>query len=102
MYAEAFSLSAGLEKIFVVGGAVVFEKMSAFVDTAYVTEIHTQKIQGDAEFAYKFDSNEWAVEKKEKFTKSDIDEFDSTYFIFRRKKKVLRQRGIREFLTSAA
>ena len=102
MYAEALSLSAGLEKIFVVGGAVVFEKMSAFVDTAYVTEIHTQKIQGDAEFAYKFDSTEWAVEKKEKFTKSDIDEFDSTYFIFRRKKKVLRQRGIREFLTSAA
>lgn len=102
MYAEAFSLSAGLEKIFVVGGAVVFEKMSAFVDTAYVTEIHTRNIQGDAEFSYKFDSAEWTEKKKESFPKSDVDEYDSTYFIYRRKKNVLRQRGIREFLTHAA
>ena len=102
MHAEAVSLSTGFEKFFVVGGAVVFEKMHAFVDTAYVTEIHTRDIQGDAEFAYKFDSSEWAVKKKERFLKGDLDDYDSTYYIFQRKKKFLKERGIREFLTPAA
>jgi dihydrofolate reductase len=102
LYADIFSISEGLEKIFVVGGAVVFEKMRDHVDTAYVTEIHTRDIEGDAEFRYEFDSKEWAIEKKEKFLKSESDEYDSTFLVYKRRKAVLRKRGIREFLTPAA
>jgi dihydrofolate reductase len=102
LYADVFSLSAGLDTIFVVGGAVIFEKMRVFVDTAYVTEIHTSEIKGDAEFNYKFESKEWALERKEVVPKSDIDEYDSTFFVYKRRKTVLRKRGIREFLTDAA
>ncbi len=102
LYADVYSLSEGLDNIFVVGGAVIFEKMRDFVDTAYVTEIHTSEISGDAEFRYKFDQKEWAIEKKEVVPKSDVDEYDLTFFVYKRKKATLRKRGIREFLTHAA
>lgn len=101
-YADVFSISEGLEKTFVVGGAVIFEKMHAYVDAAYVTEIHTRDVEGDAEFRYEFDLKEWAVEKKEEFPKSDIDEYASTFTVYKRRKSVLRKRGIRDFLTTAA
>ena len=102
LYADVYSIAEGLDTIFVVGGAVIFEKMRDFVDTAYVTEIHTREIAGDAEFRYKFDPREWAIEKKDFVPKSDFDEYDSTFFVYKRKKTALRKRGIREFLTPAA
>jgi len=101
-HADIFSIAEGLETNFVVGGAVIFEKMKDYVDTAYVTEIHTSAIEGDAEFRYNFDPKEWTVEKKEMVPKSDADEYDSTFFVYKRRKAVLRKRGIREFLTPAA
>jgi hypothetical protein len=76
--------------------------MRDFVDAAYVTEIHTSEVTGDAEFTYKFDPKEWGVEKKEFVPKSDFDQYDSTFFIYKRKRAALRKRGIREFLTPAA
>jgi dihydrofolate reductase len=102
LFADIYSITENLDKTFVVGGAVVFDKMKDYVSTAYVTEIHTADIEGDAVFDYKFDPREWSVAKKEQFTKSDLDEYDSTFYIYNRRKAVLRQRGIRDFLTHAA
>ena len=85
-----------------VGGAVVLDRMKDVVSTAYVTEIHTAGIVGDAIFDYKFEPNEWVVRKREQFVKSELDEYDSTFYLYARRKDALRQRRVREFLNQAA
>ncbi len=102
LYADVFSLARGLNDIFVIGGAVVFDRMKRFVSTAYVTEIHTSKITGDAIFSGVFDKREWDEVKKERHLKSDVDDYDSTFYIYTKRKDVIRGRGIRDFLTHAA
>lgn len=102
LYADVFSLSKDLQNVFVIGGAIVFDRMKSFVTTAYVTEIHTSDIKGDAVFSDVFDKVEWNVAKKERHFKSESDEYDSTFFVYRKRKDVIRERGIRDFLTHAA
>jgi dihydrofolate reductase len=100
-HADVFSITRGLDTIFVIGGGHIFTVFERLIDKVYLTEVHAPEIKGDAHFNFRFDRKRWEVVKRTETSKGELDQYDSTFIIYQRRKKSIRTRLPSEFLTPA-
>ncbi|OHA19426.1 MAG: hypothetical protein A2836_03795 [Candidatus Taylorbacteria bacterium RIFCSPHIGHO2_01_FULL_45_63] len=80
---EATKATAG-EEVFVSGGADIYAMALPYADKLYLTRVHFQS-DGDV-FLPKIDMSEWKEVSKESHPKDEKNQYDSTFYIYERKK----------------
>ncbi|MCO5231239.1 MAG: dihydrofolate reductase [Chitinophagales bacterium] len=75
-----FAADNGLEEVFIIGGANVYEQTFDIADRIYLTKVHTNIEDGDA-FFQDIDMSEWDIVDEEFVAKDDKNEFDSTFYL---------------------
>lgn len=75
-----FAADNGLEEVFIIGGANVYEQTFDIADRIYLTKVHTTIEDGDA-FFQEIDMSEWDIVDEEFVAKDDKNEFDSTFYL---------------------
>jgi len=74
-----FAADNGLDEVFVIGGADVYEQTIGLADRVYLTRVHT-KVDGDAHFP-EIDMEEWDIVDEEHVPKDDKNQYDSTFYL---------------------
>lgn len=83
--AEREATKLGVSEIVVIGGEQVFALFAGEVQTVYLTEVHAS-IDGDTFFDRKFEDRDWELVSSYQHDKTDTsDEYDYTFFEFRRR-----------------
>ena len=70
-------------KIWVIGGAAIYESFMERASFLYVTEVHARP-QGDAFFPH-FDKKDFLQKAREKHEKSEKDEFPFSFVVWERR-----------------
>ncbi|MFQ5550123.1 MAG: dihydrofolate reductase [Gemmatimonadales bacterium] len=83
---DALELSRGDERVYVVGGAQIYQSAFEYAEVLEVTHIHSA-IEGDIQFP-KFDLNEWEVVSAERHEADERHAHAFTFVRYERKKAV--------------
>ncbi len=81
---DALELCENVEKIFVIGGSVVFKQCMQYADDLYITWVHGQ-FDGDATFP-KISSSSWEEISRDDFPADDKNPYPYSFVYYRRKK----------------
>lgn len=95
--ADFYSITGGLEEIFVIGGAQIYKIFDRLFTKIYLTEVFHHFQGGDAFFKNKFDMREWDLIQHTKYPASDTDEFPFQISVLEKKIRYTRNRDISEF-----
>lgn len=99
-FADVISVARGLDDIFVIGGAEMYDIFYKLFNKIYLTEVlTTERLQGDATFPFKIDKRQWSSLVDQQFPPSQNDEFPSRYQVLERKRKSIRYVEVNEFFT---
>jgi dihydrofolate reductase len=79
---KALKKSANDKNTFIIGGGEIYKESLKFVDTIYLTRVHTT-IEGDTTFPTL--NEEWVLENETKVTKDTRNELDMTFKIYKRR-----------------
>lgn len=74
-----FAGDHGLQEVFIIGGADLYEQTIGLADRIYLTKVHTT-MEGDAFFP-EIDMDEWDIVDEEHVPKDDKNEYDSTFYL---------------------
>lgn len=78
----AHAAANGADKVFVIGGANIYEQALAMADRLYLTEVEA-KVDGDAWFPHT-DANDWEVETDEFVPADDNNSYNCRFITMRR------------------
>jgi len=81
--AMEISFAEGCDETWIIGGAGTYSAMFDKVEEIHLTTIHAN-VEGDVKMP-EWDKTDWTEEVIEKLKKSETDEHDSTYSIWRKK-----------------
>lgn len=82
---DAVDLCENVDKLFVIGGATLFNQYIEDVDHMYITWVHAN-VEADTFFP-KFDQKEWKEISREEHKADDKNEYDYTFCEYERIKK---------------
>jgi len=68
---------AQVEKIFIIGGAMIYEQMLDHADELYVTEIDAE-VGGDRYFPV-IDQHQWCLDRAEKYSADDRNPYNMVF-----------------------
>lgn len=74
-----FAADNGLEEVFIIGGANIYEQTIDMADKIYLTRVHA-KVEGDAFFP-DFDMADWDIDEEEHVPADDKNQYDSTFYL---------------------
>ena len=89
---DVYTILNDARRIFVIGGAEIYRRFADIVDRVYLTEVYAD-LNGDAVFEQDFSADDWRISHREDVSRSDADEFDSTFLIIDRRKSARRLRA---------
>jgi dihydrofolate reductase len=75
-------ISKRLERIYIIGGAEIYNQSMQFCDELQVTEVDTV-VEGDAFFP-EIDLREWKITSSEHFKKDEKNEYDFEFITYKR------------------
>ena len=82
--AVELAFAEGSEELWVIGGSMIYEMFIDRADEIHSTLVHTRN-SGNVSFPV-WEKEEWAEEVVEKLDASDVDEYATTYSIWKREK----------------
>ena len=74
-----FAADNGLEEVFIIGGANIYEQTIGMADKIYLTRVHA-KVEGDAFFP-DFDMADWDIDEEENIPADEKNQYDSTFYL---------------------
>lgn len=80
---DALDLSTGYDQVFVVGGGQIYEMALPFVNTIYLTRVHTVIKDGDTFFP-EIDWAEWNLSHRETHAANERNDFDFSFETYSR------------------
>lgn len=80
---EAIAVCAGDDKVFIVGGAELYQQALPLVDTLYITEIQ-QEVEGDAYFP-EFDKGAWQAVSREQRSQTEPEALEYHFAVYQRR-----------------
>ncbi len=97
--ADALSITSHKRDIFVIGGAEIYKLFADLYYKIYLTLVFTGKIDGDATFDISFENDDgWKLIEEQECAKSEVDEYPSRFYIYKKKKYNRRYVNPRDFL----
>lgn len=101
LYADVHSIINSQKEFFVIGGEEIFSIMYKYINSVWLTDVFTGRMNGDASFDQEFLPSEWRTRSEEDFPRSEHDEFGFRITLFERIKKFHRERSKEEFVRSS-
>lgn len=98
LLAEAYTICKSLPEFFIIGGENIYNLFFPYVNEAWVTDVFTGPINGDAKFDFNFPVEEWRTKEEMEFPSSEHDDWPFRISHFIRIKKLHRQRMRDEFM----
>lgn len=81
---EAFSLCEGAEKLFVLGGAKVYQEAISLVDKMYITHVHCNISDADTYFP-EINTDIWAIESRSALLNDSETGMDFEFVVYKRR-----------------
>ena len=96
--ADVYSIINDKKEFFIIGGEIIYELFSQFINKIFITDVFCGNINGDAKFDKDFDNSDWWFPYEEEFPRGPIDDHDFRISCVIRKKSVHRYRSKVDFM----
>jgi dihydrofolate reductase len=98
LIADIYTISNVLKEFFVIGGEKIYDLFEPYINRAWLTDVFTGPINGDAKLASDFTSSEWWTPYEREFPASDDDQYPFRISFFSRRKERHRELSRDDFM----